>query len=451
MLNKLNNKIKKLSNKNFCRSENELKNRIFFLIIAVIVFRIGSLIPVPGINVEVLSKILYQNSSNLLDMLNVFSGGSIGKASIFSLGIMPYISSSIIVQLLTFVNSKFKNMKKNGEIGKRQINKYTKYLSFLISIIQSICISISLPHIYFFKDLVINPGIYFYVLSTFSLITGTMFLIWLGELITKYGIGNGISIIIFLGIISGIPHSIISIIEKVRLDNISYFMFLFLIFFIFSVIFFVTFIERSYYKIYVQYANTNNSKRSYSSNNISHLPIKVNIVGVIPAIFASSIVVLPYTIFSWIVSFHRSYFLENFLQYLQPNSFFYIFSYVFLIIFFCFFYTNLTFNSKDTSENLKKSGAFIKGIRPGNKTSEYIGNIVTKLTFIGSLYISFVCMVPEFIKYFLNSNLYFGGTSLLIVVVVIIDCISQVQNIIVSNMYYKNFKKYNKNVKNNFF
>ncbi|WP_343183974.1 preprotein translocase subunit SecY [Buchnera aphidicola (Ceratovacuna keduensis)] len=450
MANKLNSTINKFSNKNFYINKNELKNRILFLIISVIIFRIGSLIPIPGINITVLSKILYQNSGNLLDMLNVFSGGSISKASIFSLGIMPYISSSIIIQLLTLINSKFKNMKKNGEIGKIQINRYTKYLSFILAIVQSICISISLSNIYIFKDLVINSGICFYILCSFSLVTGTMFLIWIGELITKYGIGNGMSIIIFLGIISGIPHSIINVIEKFRLENINYFLFLFLIIFIFSVIFFITFIERSYYKINVQYANINQRKMSYITNN-SHLPLKVNIVGVIPAIFASSIVLLPYTIFSWIISFYKNNLLINFLKFLQPNSFFYTFSYIVLIIFFCFFYTNLTFNSKDTSENLKKSGAFIRGIRPGNKTSEYIKKIVTKLTFIGSLYISFVCMVPEFVKYFLNSNLYFGGTSLLIVIVVIIDCISQIQNIIVSNMYYKNFKNSNNKIENNFF
>ncbi|WP_343154715.1 preprotein translocase subunit SecY [Buchnera aphidicola (Pseudoregma panicola)] len=450
MVNKLNNSVNKFSNKNFSRNKNELKNRILFLIMAIIIFRIGSLIPIPGINIEVLSNILYQNSGNLLDMLNVFSGGSISKASIFSLGIMPYISSSIIIQLLTFISTKFKSMKKNGEIGKIQINRYTKYLSFILSIIQSICISISLPHIYIFKNLVINSGICFYILCSLSLMTGTMFLIWLGDLITKYSIGNGMSIIIFLGIISGIPRSIINVIEKFRLENINYFLFLFLIFFIFCVIFLVTFIERSYYKINIQYANINHRKMSYISNN-SYLPLKVNIVGVVPAIFASSIVLLPYTILSWIVSFHKNDFLINFLKYFQPNSFFYTSSYIFLIVFFCFFYTNLTFNSKDTSENLKKSGAFIKGIRPGNNTSEYIKKIVTKLTFIGSIYMSFICMVPEFVKYFLNFNLYFGGTSLLIVIVVIIDCISQIQNIIVSNIYYKNFQNSSNKIENSFF
>ncbi|WP_343189023.1 preprotein translocase subunit SecY [Buchnera aphidicola (Chaitoregma tattakana)] len=430
-------------NNNVNVNNNELKSRIFFVIFAIVIFRIGSLITVPGINIEILSEIIHHNYGNVLNMINIFSGGAIKTASIFSLGIMPYISASIIVQCLTLVNRRFKNIKKSGEEGKKKINRYIKYLSFIISVIQSVCISFSLPKIYIFKDLVMNPGMRFYILCSLSLVTGTMFLIWLGELITKYGIGNGVSLIIFLGIISGIPNSIVSIIKKVKLGNINYSTFALLIFFVFSVIFFVTFIERSFYKINVQYANINQIKKISVSRN-SYLPLKVNIVGVIPAIFASSIVLLPYTIISWLVNFYSNNFLIVLLKCLHPNSFFHTFSYIFLIIFFCFFYTNLTFNSTDTSENLKKSGAFISGIRPGNHTAKYIKTIVTKLTFIGSLYISFVCMIPEFVSHFWSSSFYFGGTSLLIVVVVIIDCISQIQNIVVSNMYYKNLHRSNR-------
>ncbi|WP_343189883.1 preprotein translocase subunit SecY [Buchnera aphidicola (Astegopteryx bambusae)] len=450
MINKLKYKYKEFSKRIFFRNRNELQSRVLFIMFAIIIFRIGSLIPVPGININILSEILHKHSGNFLYMLNIFSGGTINKASIFSLGVMPYISSSIIIQLLTIINPYFKNIKKNGEIGKRKIGKYTKYLSFIFAIIQSICISISLPHIYFFKNLVINPGLYFYILCSVSLITGTMFLIWLGELITKYGIGNGISIIIFLGIISGIPNSIFNIIEKVRLESFNYLLLIVLFIFMFCVIFFVVFVERSIYKINIHHPNVNQRRKLYIAKN-SYLPLKVNIVGVIPAIFASSVVLFPYTIFSWIISFNKNNFLINLLKYLQPHSFFYIFAYVSLIIFFCFFYTNLTFNSIEMSENLKKTGSFIKGIRPGYKTSEYIRKIVLKLTFIGAIYMIFVCMIPEFIKYFFNFNIYFGGTSLLIVVVVIIDCISQIQNIVVSNVYYKNFRDSNNKFKNNFF
>ncbi|WP_343188151.1 preprotein translocase subunit SecY [Buchnera aphidicola (Ceratoglyphina bambusae)] len=443
MIKNLNSKIDEYSDKNFCRNENELKNRILFVIFAIIIFRIGSLIPIPGIDISVLSKILSKNHGNFLDMLNMFSGGAIYKASIFSLGIMPYISSSIVIQLLTFITPFFSDMKKDGENGKKQINKYTKYLTLLLAIIQSIGISVSLPNIPIFDNLVINNSFKFYVLCSLSLMTGTMFLMWMGDLITKYGIGNGVSIIIFLGIISTVPLNFLNFLEKVRLINFNWLVFIFLFLFIFFIFFFIAFIERSYYKIPIQYANRTHIRKIYISGN-SYLPLKVNIVGVIPAIFASSIILLFSTVISWISNLYKNNFLLNLSVYLKPNNFFYILIYSFFIIFFCFFYTKLIFNPIDTSENLKKSSAFIKGIRPGNNTSIYINRVVSKLTFIGSLYITFICTIPDFIRYLLNYSFYFSGTSLLIVVVVVIDCINQIQNIIVSKSYVTKLNKKNK-------
>jgi len=427
---------------------SEIQKKIFFVIFSLIIFRIGSFIPIPGVDVTILTKLLKHQSGTIIDIFNMFSGGALNRASIFSLGIMPYISSSIIIQLLTLLHPTFLEIKKEGESGHRKLNQYTRYFTLILAVVQSIGISLSLNNISGFEKLIIYQDFYFYLIAIFSLVTGTIFLMWLGELITDYGIGNGISIIIFSGIISGLPSAIVHTVEQARLGNLSILFFIILIVLMFSITFLVVFIEKSQRNIDVCYAKRQQGRRLYAAQS-THLPLKLNIAGVIPAIFASSIILFPATIISWFGGLSKWDLLVKISNNLQPNCFLYHILYGIFIIFFCFFYTGLVFNPRETADNLKKSGAFIPGIRPGEQTSKYINKIMLKLTLISSIYITFICLIPELIRNFLRVSFHFGGTSLLIVVVVIIDFISQTQTLILSTQYESVLKKSNLNFKHN--
>ncbi|CAL4326556.1 preprotein translocase subunit SecY [Buchnera aphidicola] len=430
--------------KNTKKNISELKQRVVFVIIALIIFRIGSFIPIPGIDTTILSTILNNQKGTIVDMFNMFSGGALSRASIFSLGIMPYISASIIIQLLTLVYPTLSEIKKEGESGRHKINQYTRYATLILAIIQSIGISTSLPNIIGIHTIIVHADFYFYLTAVISLVAGTIFLMWLGELITECGIGNGISIIIFIGIIAGLPSAISNTIEQTRQGSLHILFFLLILALIFLVIFLVVFVERGQRKIVVHYAQRQKGRRIYASQS-THLPLKVNMSGVIPAIFASSIVLFPVTVISWFKISHNYSWLQTISFYLQPNQPLYLILYVSAIVFFCFFYTELVFNPRETADNLKKSGAFISGIRPGEQTAKYINKIMLRLTLVGSIYITFICLMPEFMRSVMNVPFYFGGTSLLIVVVVVIDFIAQIQTLIMSSQYDSILKKANLN------
>ncbi|MCV2525802.1 MAG: preprotein translocase subunit SecY [Candidatus Lightella neohaematopini] len=434
--------IKQISYNNK-QSLYELKSRILFVIIALVVFRIGSFIPIPGIDVSIIEELITQQKGTIIEILNMFSGGALSRASIFSLGIMPYISSSIIIQFLTFIHPKFIEIKKDGEIGRRKINKYTRYFTLVLAVFQSIGISVSLPNIPIINKLIINQDILFYLISSTSLICGTILLMWIGEQITDKGIGNGISIIIFTGIIANLPITIFHTIEQIKRNNLGIILLITTIVFIFTIIFLVVFIESGQRKIIVNYARRQHGRRMYNAQS-THLPLKINMAGVIPAIFASSIILFPTTIISWFSNSYKSNsLLHSILMYLQPGQCIHIILYSIAIIFFCFFYTNLVFNSRETADNLKKSGAFIPGIRPGEKTARYINKITNRLTLVGALYITIICLIPEFIHNIIKVPFYFGGTSLLIVIIVVRCCISHIQTIMISNQYDSIIKKAN--------
>ncbi|URJ30861.1 preprotein translocase subunit SecY [Candidatus Blochmannia vicinus (nom. nud.)] len=418
---------------------HELKRRIIFVISALIIFRIGSFIPIPGVDLIVLAKIIEQQQGTIIEMFNMFSGGSLSRASIFSLGIMPYISSSIIVQLLTAVHPTLIEIKKEGESGRKLINQYIRYGTLILGILQSVGIVTSLPNV---SGLVINPGFSFYCIAIISLVCGTVFLMWLGDQITNRGIGNGISVIIFSGIIAGLPLAIGHTIEQVRQDELHFFILILIICLIFSITFFVVFMERGQRRILVHYAHRQQGRRIYAAQN-THLPLKVNMAGVIPAIFASSVILFPGTVVSWFGSSTSWQWLTIISLYLQPGQPLYILLYAAAIMFFCFFYTSLVFNPRETAENLKKSGAFVPGIRPGEQTAKYINKIMIRLTFIGAIYVTFICLVPEFMRIAMKVPFYFGGTSLLIVVVVIMDFMVQIQTLMMSSQYDSVLKKAN--------
>ncbi|WP_158379405.1 preprotein translocase subunit SecY [Candidatus Williamhamiltonella defendens] len=420
----------------------ELKRRLLFVVGALIVFRIGSFIPIPGIDSAVLSKLLEQQKGTIIEMFNMFSGGALSRASILALGIMPYISASIIIQLLTVINPILAEMKKEGELGRRKISQYTRYATLLLAIIQSIGIATGLPNMPGMKSLVLSPGFSFYFTAVVSLVTGTIFLMWLGEQITERGIGNGISIIIFAGIVAGLPSAVSHTIEQAREGDLHFLLLLIVIVLVFSVTFFVVFIERGQRRIVVNYAQRQQGRRIYAAQS-THLPLKVNMAGVIPAIFASSIILFPATLASWFGNGTGWSFLTAISMYLQPGQPLYVLLYASAIIFFCFFYTALVFNPRETADNLKKSGAFIAGVRPGEQTSKYIDKVMSRLTLIGSIYIAFICLIPEFMRDAMKVPFYFGGTSLLIVVVVIIDFMAQLQTLMMSSQYESALKKAN--------
>lgn len=418
----------------------ELKSRILFVLGALIVFRIGSFIPVPGIDAAVLAQLLEQQKGTIIDMFNMFSGGALSRASIFALGIMPYISASIIIQLLAAVHPSLIELKKEGEAGRRKISKYTRYSTLVLATIQAIGISTGLPNM--LPGLVPNLNFAFYLTAVISLVTGTMFLMWLGEQITERGIGNGISLIIFAGIVAGLPSAVGQTIEQARQGQMHLLVLLLIAVIIFAVTYFVVFVERGQRKIKIEYAKRQQGRQIVGGHS-SYLPLKVNMAGVIPAIFASSIILFPATLTSWIGDGSSLDWLNDLSMLLQPGQPLYLIVYAVAIIFFSFFYTAMQFNPRDTADNLKKSGAFIPGIRPGEQTSRYIDKIMTRLTLIGGLYVTFVCLVPYILTSAWNVQFYFGGTSLLIVVVVIMDFIVQVQSYLMSTKYESALKKAN--------
>lgn len=421
---------------------SELRERLLFVALSLVIFRAGSFIPIPGIDTTILTSFLGKHHESIIEMLNVFSGGALSRASVFALGIMPYISASIIIQLLTVLNPALAEIKKEGEAGRRKINQYTRYLTLILAILQSLGIATGLPEIPGMSGLVVEPGFFFDFTTIVSLTTGTMFLIWLGEQITERGIGNGISIIIFAGIVSGFPPAVARIAEESRQGNLSLFILMIVVVFASAVTLLVVFMERGQRRITVSYAKRQQGRRVYAAQS-THLPLKVNTSGVIPAIFSSSIILFPTTLISWFSGSTHWTWLGKIALCLQPGQPLYILLYAAAIVFFCFFYTSLVFNPRDTADNLKKSGAFIPGIRPGEQTARHISRIMTRLTLFGSVYITFICILPEIVRSFMHIPFYFGGTSLLIVVVVIIEFMSQVQTMVMSNQYESVLKKAN--------
>ena len=415
----------------------ELRRRLMFVLLALIVFRIGSYIPIPGINTEVLAKSLSKlvGENGLVGMFNMFSGGALSRASIFTLGIMPYISASIIVQLLTAISPKLAELKKEGESGRKKISQYTRYGTLVLAIIQATGVATALPRMSEFQGAVINPGFSFYFIASVGLVTGTMFLMWLGEQITERGVGNGISIIIFAGIVAALPPAISEVVEQARSGELLHPLVLLIVAaLVIGITYFVVFVERGQRRIVVNYAQRQQGRRVYAAQS-THLPLKINMSGVIPAIFASTIIMLPAMGASWLQGDGQGwrYIFMLMGQYLSHGQPLYMILYAVAIIFFCFFYTALVFNPRETADQLKKSGAFIPGVRPGEQTSKYIDKIMTRLTLVGSLYITLVCLVPMFITSSLKVPVQFGGTSLLIVVVVIMDFMAQVQTLMMPN------------------
>jgi preprotein translocase subunit SecY len=417
----------------------DLKRRLVFLALALLVYRVGAHIPVPGIDPTQLAELFKQNQGGILGMFNMFSGGALSRFTIFALGIMPYISSSIIMQLLSVVYPPFEALKKEGEAGRRKITQYTRYATVFLAFFQAFGISVALEAQ---PGLVMDPGLVFRFVTVSTLVTGTMFLMWLGEQITERGLGNGISIIIFAGIAAGLPNAIGGLLELVRTGAMNALSAIFIVVLVGMVTFAVVFVERGQRKILVNYAKRQVGNRVYGGQS-SHLPLKLNMSGVIPPIFASSIILFPATITSWFSSGDQLRWLKDIASTLSPGQPVYVMLYAAAIVFFCFFYTALVFNSRETAENLKKSGAFVPGIRPGDQTAKYIDKILMRLTLTGAVYVTLVCLLPEFLILKWNVPFYFGGTSLLIIVVVTMDFMSQVQAYIMSHQYESLLKKAN--------
>ncbi len=417
----------------------DLKRRLIFLLMALIVYRIGTHIPVPGIDPDQLRQLFNSQQGGILGLFNMFSGGALSRFSVFALGIMPYISASIIMQMLTYVLPSLEGLRKEGESGRRKITQYTRYGTLGLAIFQAIGISVALESQ---QGLVLDPGLMFRFICVVSLVTGTMFLMWLGEQITERGLGNGISILIFAGIVAGLPTAIGGLFELVRTGGINPLAAIFIIALIVVVTAFVVFVERGQRKITVNYAKRQVGNKIYGGQS-SFLPLKLNMSGVIPPIFASSLILFPATLASWFTTGDATRWIRDLAAALSPGQPLYMFLYASLIVFFCFFYTALVFNSKETADNLKKSGAFVPGIRPGEQTARYIDKILMRLTLAGAIYITFVCLVPEFLNARFSVPFYFGGTSLLIVVVVTMDFMSQVQAYLMTHQYESLLKKAN--------
>lgn len=418
---------------------SELKSRLWFVLGALVVYRLGAHIPVPGIDPAVLKQLFDSQNNGILGMFNMFSGGALSRFTVFALGIMPYISASIIMQLATVVSPKLEQLKKEGEAGRRTITKYTRYGTLFLATFQALGIAIALEGQ---AGLVLDPGMAFRLTAVVTLVSGTMFLMWLGEQITERGIGNGISIIIFAGIVAGLPHAIGSTLELARTGAFSIPLVMFLFVAVLLVTALVVFVERGQRKITVNYAKRQVGNKVYGGQT-THLPLKLNMAGVIPPIFASSIILFPATLAGWFGSSEKLYWLKDISNVLSPGQPIYILFFAAAIIFFCFFYTALVFNPKETAENLKKSGAFVPGIRPGEQTAKYIDKIMGRLTLVGAVYITLVCLLPEFLRLKFNTPFYFGGTSLLIIVVVTMDFMTQVQSHLMSHQYEGLLKKAN--------
>jgi len=417
----------------------DLKRRFVFLILALVVYRLGTHIPVPGINPDALADLFRQNEGGILGLFNMFSGGALSRFSIFALGIMPYISASIIMQLMSVVVPSLEAIKKEGEAGRRKITQYTRYGTVLLALVQAVGISVALESQ---PGLVIDPGLVFRFTTIITLVTGTMFVMWLGEQITERGLGNGISILIFAGIVAGLPSAMGGLLGLVNSGSMGVVSVLFILALAVAVTAFVVFVERGQRKITVNYAKRQVGNKIYGGQS-SHLPLKLNMAGVIPPIFASSIILFPATITSWFSNNDSMRWLGDLAAALAPRQPLYITLYSAAIIFFCFFYTALVFNSRETADNLKKSGAFVPGIRPGEQTSRFIDKILMRLTLAGALYITLVCLLPEFMVMRWNVPFYFGGTSLLIIVVVTMDFMAQVQAYMMSHQYDSLLKKAN--------
>ena len=421
----------------------DLRRRLIFLVLALLVFRIGAHIPVPGIDPDQLAQLFDSQSGGILGMFNLFSGGALSRFTVFALGIMPYISASIIMQLLTIVLPTLEAMKKDGQAGQRKITQYTRYATLVLATFQALGIAIALEAQ---AGLVIDPGFTFRMNTVITLVTGTMFLMWLGEQITERGLGNGISIIIFGGIAAGLPGALGGLFELVRTGSMSALSAILIVAIVIAVTYFVVFVERGQRRVLVNYAKRQVGNKVYGGQ-ASHLPLKLNMAGVIPPIFASSIILFPATIAGWFTAGETTssvtLFIKDLAATLSPGQPVYILMYALAIIFFCFFYTAMVFNSRDTAENLKKSGAFVPGIRPGDQTARYVDKILTRLTLIGAAYMVLVCLLPEFLVLRWNVPFYFGGTSLLIIVVVTMDFMAQVQSYMMQQQYDSLLKKAN--------
>lgn len=416
----------------------DLKYRLLFVLLAILVFRIGSYIPVPGLNPQRLHELFNGQQNGFVGMFNMFSGGALSRFSIFALGIMPYISASIIIQLMSVISPSLSELRKEGESGQRKINKYTRYATVLLAAVQAVGITKMLAA----QGVAIAPSVSFYFTTTLTLVTGTMFLMWLGEQVTERGIGNGISMIIFAGIVAGLPSALGITLEQVREGQLQIIILFLIAAIVFGVVAFVVFVERAQRRITINYARRMQGGKVYSAQS-SHLPLKINMAGVIPPIFASSLLLFPSSIASWFGGSSNWGWLSTLSVSLQQGQPLHMLLFSAGIIFFCFFYTALVFNPKETAENLKKSGAFIPGIRPGDQTARYIDTVMTRLTLVGAIYVTLVCLLPEFMALAWNVPFYFGGTSLLIIVVVVMDFMAQVQAHIMSFQYESLLKKAN--------
>ena len=417
----------------------DLRRRLVFLLLALVVYRVGAHIPVPGIDPDQLRQLFNSQAGGILSLFNMFSGGALSRFTVFALGIMPYISASIIMQLMTYVVPTLEALKKEGESGRRKITQYTRYGTLGLALFQALAIATALESS---PGLVITPGFGFRMTAVVSLVAGTMFLMWLGEQITERGLGNGISILIFAGIAAGLPGALGQFGTLVSQGSMSIVAALFITLLVFGVTFAVVFVERGQRKILVNYAKRQVGNKVYGGQS-SHLPLKLNMSGVIPPIFASSIILLPATAVGWFATGDSFRWLKDVADLLRPGQPIYVMLYAAAIVFFCFFYTALVFNSRETADNLKKSGAFIPGIRPGDQTARHIDRILSRLTLAGAIYITLVCLLPEFLVLKYNVPFNFGGTSLLIIVVVTMDFWAQVQSYVMSQQYESLLKKAN--------
>jgi preprotein translocase subunit SecY len=417
----------------------DLKRRLMFLLGALIVYRVGAHIPVPGIDPVALADLFKSQKGGILDMFNMFSGGALSRFTILALGIMPYISASIIMQLMTVVSPTLEALKKEGESGRRKITQYTRYGTAILACFQGLGIAIALESQ---RGLVLEPGLTFRLITMLTLVTGTMFLMWLGEQITERGLGNGISLIIFSGIAAGLPQAVAGTLELQRTGAFSILFIFIVAFLVIGVTALVCFVESGQRRILINYAKRQVGRKIYGGQ-ASHLPLKLNMSGVIPPIFASSIILFPATLGSWFGSGQDMRWLADIANTLRPGEPIYVLLYSAAIVFFCYFYAALMFSPKETADNLKKSGAFVPGIRPGEQTARYIEKIMLRLTLVGSVYVTLVCLLPEFLIVWKQVPFYFGGTSLLIIVVVTMDFRSQVMNYIMSHQYESLLKKAN--------
>lgn len=417
---------------------NELWSRVKFVFLAILVYRIGAHIPVPGINPDALARMFQQNEGTILGLFNMFSGGALERMSVLALGIMPYISASIIVQLMSIVSPQLEQLKKEGESGRRKISQYTRYLTVLLALVQGFGMTVGLAN----QGVTFGADPSFYVVSVVTLVTGAVFMMWLGEQVTERGIGNGISILIFSGIVAGLPGAIVRAFESARQGDVNILMLLAVAFLAVAIVAFVVFIERGQRRITVNYAKRQQGRKVFAAQS-SHLPLKVNMAGVIPAIFASSLLLFPASIAQWFGQGEGLGWLSEIALALGPGQPLNVILFSAGIIFFCFFYTAIVFNPKDVADNLKKSGAFIPGIRPGEQSARYIDGVLTRLTMFGALYMTAVCLLPQFLVVSANVPFYLGGTSLLIVVVVVMDTMAQVQSHLMSHQYESLLKKSN--------